>query len=373
MMKPPAEPGMTLEQVDTPALIVDLDPFERNLQRMADAVSAAGIRHRGHAKMHKSVEISKRQIAAGAVGMCCQKVSEAEVLVAGGVNDVLVSNQVVGERKVQRLVELARHARLGVCVDNADNIAMIAAAASDIDAQVGVLVELDVGANRCGVTRPEDVLALAQQVDSAAGLRFDGIQAYQGRAQHVRKYQDRRQLIDVAIDKARASVELLAQHGLNCATVGGAGTGTFEFESSSGVYNELQCGSYLFMDADYTKNLDDGDEFISQFEHSLFILANVMSTAKAELAVVDAGLKAIAFDSGMPTVHEPSGSEYTRPADEHGCIMPGSSNVKLELGDRVRLIPGHCDPTVNLHDWYVAVRDNIVEEVWRVDARGAVF
>lgn len=373
MIQPPAEPGMRIDQVDTPALLVDLDAFERNLQRMAHLVEAAGVRLRAHAKTHKCAAIGQRQMALGAVGVCCQKVSEAEALVDAGIPDVLLSNQVVGERKVRRLVELARRARVGVCVDHTRNVDELSAAASAAAIELNALVEVDVGAGRCGVEPGSETLALAQQIDAAKGLRFAGIQAYHGSAQHIRDYEARRTAIDSAVGKARLTVDLLARNGLLCETVGGAGTGTFEFESTSGVYNELQCGSYAFMDADYAKNLDARGHFVTQFEHSLFVLATVMSTAKSDRVVVDAGLKSLAFDCGPPTVHEPAGAEYLRPSDEHGRIQAGTSNVKLGLGDRVRLIPGHCDPTVNLHDWYVAVRDGVVEEVWRVDARGAVF
>lgn len=373
MTKPPAEPGMSIEEVDTPALLVDLDAFERNLQRMASAVKEAGIRHRAHAKTHKCAAIGLRQMALGAVGVCCQKVSEAEALVDAGIPDVLLSNQVVGERKVQRLVELATRARVGVCVDHAQNVQQLSDAASAAGIELDVLVEVDVGAGRCGVEPGAQTLQLAQMIDAASGLRFGGLQAYQGSAQHIRDHGERRLAIDAAIDKTRLTVDLLAANGLQCATVGGAGTGSFEFESASDVYNELQCGSYVFMDADYARNLDASGQPVSQFEHSLFVLASVMSASKADRVVVDAGLKSLAFDSGPPTVHEPSGAEYSHPSDEHGRISPASSNIKLGLGDRVRLIPGHCDPTVNLHDWYVAVRDGVVEEVWRVDARGALF
>lgn len=373
MTRPPAEPGMTLDQVDTPALLVDLDAFERNLQRMADAVDRAGVRLRAHAKTHKCAAIAKRQMALGAVGVCCQKVSEAEALVDAGVTDVLLSNQVVGERKVRRLVELAARARVGVCVDDARNVEELSAAASAAAIELAVLVEVDVGAGRCGVEPGAATLELAQQIDAADGLRFVGIQAYQGSAQHIRDHGERRAAISAAVDKTRLSVDLLAANALVCEIVGGAGTGSFEFEAASGVYNELQCGSYAFMDADYAKNLDANGSFVSQFEHSLFVLATVMSAAKPGRVVVDAGLKSLAFDSGLPGVQEPAGAEYSHPSDEHGRIEPGSSNARLELGDRVRLIPGHCDPTVNLHDWYVAVRDGVVEEVWRVDARGALF
>jgi len=373
VQQPPAESGMTIEQVDTPALLVDLDAFERNLERMAQWVERAGVRLRAHAKTHKCAAIALRQMALGAVGVCCQKVSEAEALVDGGVPDVLVSNQVVGARKLERLAALAARARVGVCVDNASNVEELSRVMFDAHTQLGVLVEVDVGAGRCGVDPGEPALALARLVAASPGLRFDGLQAYHGSAQHIRSYDERRAAIEAAIARTRETVDLLAANGLGCHTVGGAGTGSFHFESASGVYNELQCGSYAFMDADYARNQDQRGEPSSEFEHSLFVLATVMSVAKPGFAVVDAGLKSIAVDAGLPTVHEPAGAEYARPSDEHGRIGRGTSNVALELGDRVRLIPGHCDPTVNLHDWYVAVRGGVVEEVWRVDARGAIF
>ncbi len=373
VQQPPAEPGMTVDRVDTPALLVELDAFERNLERMAREVAAAGVRLRAHAKTHKCAAVALRQMALGAVGVCCQKVSEAEALVAAGVPDVLVSNQVVGPRKLARLASLATRARMGVCVDHPDNVDELAAAASAAGADMAVLVEVDVGAGRCGVAPGEPALALARRVASHDRLRFAGLQAYHGSAQHLRTFAERRAAIAAATEAARRTVELLDAHGLACETVAGAGTGSFRFESASGVYNELQCGSYVFMDADYAHNLGEDGEPVRDFEHALFVLATVMSTAKPGYAVVDAGLKALAFDSGPPAVHAPAGATYARPSDEHGRIEPGTSNVRLALGDRVRLIPGHCDPTVNLHDWYVAVRGDVVEEVWRVDARGAVF
>ncbi len=373
MNKPPAEPGMPIAEVDTPALLVCLDAFERNLKRMSDLISKAGVRLRAHAKTHKCAAIAKQQMALGAVGICCQKVSEAEALVDAGVTDVLLSNQVVGDRKIRRLVNLASRARIAVCVDDAGNVDALSAAANCADIELDVLVEIDVGAGRCGVEPGTAALTLAQQVAAAKGLRFAGIQAYHGSAQHIRDHAQRGAAIAEVVVKTRLSVKLLADNGLQCETVAGAGTGSFEFEAASGVYNELQCGSYVFMDADYAQNLDAQGQYISQFEHSLFVLATVMSTAKSDRVVIDAGLKSMAFDSGLPTLHEPVGANYSRPSDEHGRIDPGTSNVRLELGDRVQLIPGHCDPTVNLHDWLVAVRDGVVEEVWRVDARGALY
>ena len=376
--QPPATPGMPLAQVDTPALIVDLDAFERNLKRMADAVTKAGVRLRPHAKTHKSPIVGLKQMALGAVGLCCQKVSEAEVMVQGGIPDVLVSNEVVGTRKLDRLAALAHQARVMVAVDNELAVEGLAAAAVKAGVEIGVLVEINVGANRCGVEPGEPAVALASRVARQKGLRFAGLQAYQGRAQHLRSMEERRAAINAAIEMAGRTVDLLRRGGLECAVVGGAGTGTFELEAASGVYNELQAGSYCFMDADYARNKRaDGGRF-DTFENALFVHATIMSLAGADRAVIDAGLKAFSFDSGPPDVSGLAGAFYERPSDEHGSLNLTASNVRPKLGDTVLLIPGHCDPTINLHDWYVGIRGfggpaPRVESVWPVAARGAVF
>jgi D-serine deaminase-like pyridoxal phosphate-dependent protein len=268
---------MGLDDIDTPALLVDLDAFERNLGRMAEAAKAAGVRLRPHAKTHKSPVIARRQVALGAVGVCCQKVSEAEILVDSGVDDVLVSNQVAGARKLERLAALARRARVGVCVDDAGNARDVSAAAVRFGAALDVLVEIDVGAGRCGVAPGEDAVALAAEVAALPGLRFAGLQAYQGAAQHLRGADERRAAIGRAGEMTRRTVAMLAEAGLACATVGGAGTGTYQIEAASGVWNELQAGSYIFMDADYARNQgEDGGPF-DTFEHALFVFSSVMS------------------------------------------------------------------------------------------------
>jgi D-serine deaminase-like pyridoxal phosphate-dependent protein len=241
-----------------------------------------------------------------------------------------------------------------------------------------VLVEINCGANRCGVEPGAPAVALAQHVARVPGLTFAGLQSYHGRAQHLRTFEERRAAIAGAIEVTVRTIELLRKAGLSCEIVGGAGTGTFELEAASGVYNELQAGSYCFMDADYARNKRaDGGRF-DTFEHALFVYATVMSTPVAERAVVDAGLKALAFDAGMPEVSSHAGAVYERPSDEHGNLNVAACNVRPKLGDRVILVPGHCDPTVNLHDWYVGVRDMNgtaprVESVWPVAARGALF
>jgi D-serine deaminase-like pyridoxal phosphate-dependent protein len=364
---------MPLEEVDTPALIIELDAFEANLTRMARAAKAAGVRLRPHAKTHKCALIALRQIALGAVGVCCQKVSEAEALVEGGVRDVLVSNEIVGERKIAHLAALAREATLAVCVDDAENIAALDGAATRAGATLDVLVEVDVGARRCGVAPGGPAVELARRVDAAKALRFAGLQAYQGRAQHIRDHAERRAAIDAAVDAAGKTVTLLGEHGLECRSVTGAGTGTYRFEAASGLYNELQVGSYIFMDADYAKNHGEGGGPFDEFQHSLFVYTTVMSTHAPGRAVVDAGLKASSVDSGPPSVHGKPGVEFVGASDEHGTLEFGAGESGLSLGDKLMLIPGHCDPTVNLYDWYVCVRDRRVQALWPIVARGAVL
>jgi D-serine deaminase-like pyridoxal phosphate-dependent protein len=366
---------MAFDEVDTPALVIDLDAFERNLRRMADATAATGVRLRPHAKTHKSPVIARLQMDLGAVGVCCQKVSEAEVMVAGGIPDVLVSNEIAGRGKLDRLAALARQARIAVCVDDADNVAEIAAAAARADTAISVLVEIDVGGNRCGVAPGEPALRLASSIARSNLLRFGGLQAYHGSAQHLRTPAERRDAIARTIDMTRRTVDLLAREGLACDTVGGAGTGTFELEAGSSVFNEIQAGSYIFMDADYARNRKADGAPDDRFEHALFVLTTVMSRPSDARAVVDAGHKSASVDSGPPEPFDRPGVVYRRPSDEHGVLL-SEGGVLPRRGEKILLVPGHCDPTVNLYDWYVCVRGlhgpaPRVEAVWPVAARGA--
>ncbi|TAJ28624.1 DSD1 family PLP-dependent enzyme [Bosea sp. (in: a-proteobacteria)] len=373
---PPAEPGQSFAEIDTPALVIDLDAFERNLVAMAAFAEAHGIRLRPHAKTHKSPDIALRQIAHGAVGQCCQKVSEAEILVAGGVGDVLVTNEIASPAKLDRLAQLARTAKIGLCVDHPDGVRDAAEAAARHDVVLDVMVEIDVGGRRCGVAPGEGAVRIAEAIARSNTLRFAGLQAYHGAAQHMRSIDERREAIERAGLAARNTVERLSQAGLDCPIVSGAGTGTFELETQSGIWNELQCGSYIFMDADYARNRQaDGSPFRS-FEHALFIVAQVMSKPVPDRAIIDAGHKTASVDSGMPIPFQREGAIYTKPSDEHG-VLTGDPIALPHRGDRLLLVPGHCDPTVNLHDWYVGVRglhgpDAHVELVWPVAARGAV-
>ncbi len=367
---PPASPGDREEEIDTPALLIDLGAFEANLERMASLLRPTGARLRAHAKTHKSAVIAHLQMKAGAVGQCVQKVAEAEALAWGGVPDILLSNEVVGATKIARLASLARLARVAVCADDAEQVAMLEAAAEAARIRLRVLVEIDVGAGRCGVSPGPEAVALAQRIAASPHLRFGGLQAYHGSAQHIRGYAERAAAIAEAVAHTRRTVEQLKQQGLDCPIVGGGGTGSFTFEAGSGVFNEIQAGSYCFMDADYARNFDEAGAPVSTFQQSLFVLGTVMSRPKPDVAVVDVGLKAISVDSGLPLVWRQPHIRYVGASDEHGKLIIEDGATAPFLGEKLRLVPGHCDPTVDRYDWYVGVRDHRVECLWPITARG---
>jgi 3-hydroxy-D-aspartate aldolase len=371
----PASIGMDEAEIQTPCLVLDLDALERNIIKMGDFVQSMGVRHRIHGKMHKSVDIALLQERlGGSCGVSCQKVSEAEAFIRGGIKDVLVSNQVRDPAKIDRMAKLPKlGARIICCVDDLANVAELSAAAVRHGTEIECLVEIDCGAGRCGVLTTAEVLAIATAINVADGLRFSGIQAYQGAMQHLDYYEDRKAKIDIAVAMVRDAVETLKANGLICDIVGGGGTGSYYFEGTSGIYNELQSGSYAFMDADYGRILDQDGARIDQgeWENALFILTGVMSHAKSNMAICDAGLKVQSVDSGLPVVYGRDDVTYIKCSDEHGVIE--DPNGVLKIGEKLRLVPGHCDPTCNVHDWYVGVRNGKVEVLWPVTARGKAF
>ena len=372
----PARVGDAVADVDTPALILELDRFERNLARMMSAVRASGVRVRPHAKSHKCVEIARRQIAAGAIGICCQKTSEAEPFVANGITDVLITNEVVGERKTLHLAELAaRHpaATIGVCVDDVQAVAQLAHACQQANATLDVYIELDVGHHRAGVSDQAAIVALGQAITAQPNLSLRGLHAYFGNAQHRRSVSEREQAVAAAAAAARSARSALVAAGLRCDVVTGAGTGTFMLEAASRVYTEIQPGSYALMDVDYAKN--EQPAAWPAFEQSLTILTSVMSRSRDKLsdrATLDAGLKSFSTDSG-PAQPAFDGWQVRAVSDEHTVLERTGAGPDLPLGEKTFLIPGHIDPTVNLHDWIIAVRGDRVEAVWPIDARGAIF
>ncbi len=373
--RPAAQVGDPVQAIDTPALVIDLEAMTRNLQRMAEFARAHGLRLRPHAKTHKCAEIARRQIAAGAVGVCVQKLSEAQVLAEAGIGDILISNEVVDPRKLVELAALARRLRLGVCVDAVEGIDRLAAAVRAAGSQVDVYVEIDVGHGRCGAP-PASAGALAHRVvahapaaDRAAGLRFAGLQAYHGRAQHLRTAAEREAAVHQVVTRTRAALASITAGGMACPIVTGGGTGSFMFDAAGGVHRELQVGSYLFLDRDYADNA--AVPHAPVFEHALFIKSQVMSRGFAH-AVIDAGHKSHALDAGPPAVWGRRWA-WANGGDEHGLLQAAGDPLP-GLGDTVWLVPGHCDPTVNLHDHCIVVEGGLeggrVAGVWPIDARG---
>lgn len=380
--------GRGVGEIDTPALVIDLDAMRRNIARMAEFARKHDVRWRPHAKMHKSVELARMQREAGAHGVCVQKTAEAEAMAAGGIRDIYISNEVIALRKLARVAQLAHRlaaegGKLAIAVDSAEGVKRLAQAMEDVraerrsDATIDVFVEIDVGQGRCGVEPGPAAVALAREIREHPALRLAGLQAYHGRAQHIRGAKERRDTIAVVVQDVIHTRQLIEAEGMAVELVTGAGTGTMVCEAASGVYGELQASSFMFMDADYAAN--ERDPAQPQFEHALFVKTQVIST-HADRAICDAGHKSHAIDSGLPRVLAVSADtelEYFNGGDEHGVLRPARAGTRLPaLGRALWLIPGHCDPTVNLHDFMIGVtgglRRGTVERIIRVDARGAL-
>jgi D-serine deaminase-like pyridoxal phosphate-dependent protein len=379
--------GQGVVAIDTPALVIDLDAMQRNLSRMAEFARKHEIRWRPHAKMHKSSALARLQMQAGAVGVCVQKTAEAEAMAAGGVTDIYISNEVVAPAKLARVAELAHqlaaeHGKLAIAVDCIEGVRRLANAMNDrrrggVSAVIDVFVEIDVGAARCGVQPGRAALDLAIEIRKHPALRFAGMQAYHGKAQHLRSPLARRDAIAQVVQDVQFTRKLIEKEGIPVDLVTGAGTGSMVCEAASGVFGELQAGSFLFMDADYGANERDAAQ--PQFEHALFVKSQVMSSGVLH-AVCDAGHKSHAIDSGLPKVVtlEPTGElDYVGASDEHGVLKPARGNQRVpRLDETIWLVPGHCDPTVNLHSYMIGIVGGLengkVDKIIRVDARGAL-
>lgn len=381
--------GQPVQHIDTPALVVDLDAMERNIERMARFAQQHRVLWRPHAKLHKSVQIAHLLEQAGAYGHCVQKVSEAEALAAGGITNIFISNEVIAPLKLARVAALAKAlntqgGRLALAVDGEEGINRLAQAmqhAQAGDAAIDVLVEINVGQNRCGVEPGEPAVALAQAIAAQPTLRFAGLQAYHGGAQHLRTAEERKAAIAQVIQRVHRTRHALDRAGIAIPLITGAGTGTMVNEAASGVYGEIQPGSFLFMDADYAANQRDAAQPV--FEHALYVKTQVMSRSPQH-AVCDAGHKAHAIDSGLPKLHAlpaENALRFANGGDEHGVLHPDSAAGNTRgwlsaLSETLWLIPGHCDPTVNLHDHLIGVRGGlftgVVERIFTVDGRGAL-
>ena len=371
------QPG-SRARLDTPALCVDLDAMERNIASMAALCRDKRISLRPHSKTHKSVKIAEKQIAAGAIGLCCATIGEAEVMVAGGIKGVHVTSPQVTPSKIARVatLNLAERDGFSVVVDHPQNLADLAAAASASGKVLDVLVDFSAGHHRTGAATEEDAIVLAQAVQDAAGLRLAGLQSYSGNLQHIADRVERQEKAKQRLAVLAGLVGQLRAAGLALPIVTGSGTGTHDFDAEAKIFTELQAGSYVFMDVEYIRALTDGRNALP-FETSLFVQTAVVSVASARLpggyVTTDAGLKCFATEGPAPEVMSggPPGATYAYAGDEHGRLFftPGTAPVPA-LGERVELVTPHCDPTVNLHDFYHLVRGDTLVDIWPVDARG---
>ena len=363
---------MTRDEIPTPALLLDLDRFERNLATMAAHVRSAGKAIRPHAKTHKCPEIAKRQIAAGARGVACAKLGEAEVMARAGVRGLLITTEVVTAPGLGRLTRLVAEAPdTMVVVDNAENVATLARAAADAGIVVSVLVDVDVGNRRTGIAPGEPALALARAVVAQRSLRLRGLQGYAGQCAHVIGWEKRREASLAAMRPLMETRALLVRAGLPVEIVAGGSSGTWDIDVELGGLTELQSGSYCVMDLDYRRIGGRGGPLLTDFEMALTVVATVVSVTPGDRAMVDAGLKAFSTDKPFPpeSVERP-GIAYGFAGDEHGRLAITDPSRAPRLGERIEFFPPHCDPTINLYDWIHAVRGPKVEAVWEIAARG---
>lgn len=363
---------LTKHDIPTPALIVDLDAFERNVRKMAEHARRTGRHVRPHAKTHKCPEVARRQVAAGAVGVCAATVAELEAMVAAGIGQVLLTSPVVDPRKIGRLVRLVqRGARLMVSVGNAREAELLADAVTTAGVELDVLVDLDVGDKRTGVWPGEPALQLAQQLSRCSKLHIRGIQAYAGHASHTVGFEERRRVSNKAIGQAVETRRLFERSGIDAGILSGGSTGTYDIDVETDGFTELQVGSYVFMDVDYRRiGGRDGAAVYADFEPSLTVLTTVVNATHAERVTVDAGTKSI----DTTTAHRPEsktrpGLIYTKAGDEFGAITIEGGGDLPKLGDRLEFIVPHCDPNVNLYDRIYACRGDRVETIWPIAAR----
>jgi 3-hydroxy-D-aspartate aldolase len=359
--------------LDTPALVVDLDALERNIAAMAAHARAAGVALRPHAKTHKSVRIAEMQVRAGAIGICCATLGEADVMVAGGIPGVHITSPQVTAPKIARLIALNSRAERGlsVVIDHPENLAVLDRAALAAKKPLSVLVDFSAGHHRTGARDEAALAALARAAVKAEGLVFRGIQSYSGNLQHIPRRGERREKALLRLTDLRGMVTRLRESGIDVPIVTGAGTGTFDLDPEGRVFTELQVGSYIFMDVDYLRALEDGRN-APPFETALFLATAVVSANADGYVTTDAGLKSFATDGPAPEVARgaPAGSRYQFFGDEHGKLILPEGAPRPPLGGMIECVTPHCDPTVNLHDLYHLVRGDTLIDIWPVDARG---
>ncbi len=361
-----------VEDLPTPALIIDLQVFEQNLSKMQAYLDGHHIGLRCHTKMHKCPIIAHKQIVAGAMGVCAAKIGEAEIMIANGVENVLITSPVVTAEKIERVIRLAQMSSgLQIVVDNHQAADSLNSAAAAVRTQVGVLIDLDPAMGRTGIETGAPALALGQHiVDNCPQLRFDGLQMYAGHCMHIEGYDARKGKYQAVMRAGMETKKLFEDEGIDVPVFSGGGTGTFNIEPDVGLMTDLQAGSYAFMDIEYRDIGGKGSERFIDFEPALFVLVTAISQPQKRMITVDAGFKSFASDKMSPEFRDIEGVEFYFGGDEHGMVALKNPSRQLNLGDKFPMITPHCDPTVNLHDYYYPVRDGVVEELWPITARG---
>ena len=359
-------------RLQTPALVIDLDAMEANIAAMAAWAKGKRIALRPHAKTHKSPDVARRQIAAGAIGICCATLGEAETIAEAGIAGVHITSPVVPAGKLERLARLnATAERLSLVADHPDNVEALAAVAERSGRPLNLVLDVDTGIGRTGVADTQMGLALARRIAATKVLRLAGVQGYAGNLQHIYDVAERRAAMPERMQLTKNVVGALREAGLAPAIITGGGTGTYQLDAEFGLLSELQGGSYIFMDVDYAKVEQPGGIV---FKPALFVQASVVSASYDDHITVDAGLKAFATDgkAPVPMAGAPAGATYRFRGDEHGLVDLPAGAVKPKLGDYITLFNPHCDPTVNLHNVFHVVRGDMLVDIWPVAARGRV-
>ncbi len=363
---PNLAPGTPKADLDTPCYLIDLDVMERNIDKMAAYFRGRTANLRPHMKHHKTPEIALKQIAAGAIGVCCQKLGEAEAMADGGVDNILITYEIIGPAKIRRLMNLAKRINLMVTVDDPGNVADLSQAAQAAAVDLGILVDVNSGQNRCGIDPGPPAVALAQSVAKAPGLVLNGLCGYEGHLQAVTDLEDRTTRAREAMSRVTATAEAIRKEGIAVEIISAGGTGTYNITGDYPGVTEVQAGSYVLMDASYRKVLHD-------FDLAGTILSTVISRGAPDRGVLDCGMKAMSSDQWPPLVLGFPGIEVSGISDEHLSVqLTDSDSRQLRPGDQVELVPAHNDTTVHLHSHLFAMRSEQLETVWEVAGRGRI-
>lgn len=360
-----------LQELQTPALVIDLDIFEANLDRMQSYLDNAGMELRPHTKMHKCPIIARQQIERGAVGVCTAKLAEAEVMCAAGIDDILITSPLASMDKLERFIKLrSGYPGVKLAVDQPSTACSLNRLAAAHDLSVDVYIDIDPSMGRTGIKAGKPALDLARQIVDSSNLRLAGLQMYAGHCMHIESHANRAQKYQEVMAAGERTRDLLSSEGIEIPIISGGGTGTYDIEPAQKFVNELQAGSYAFMDIEYRDIGSQQSDRFDDFGVSLFVLVTAISQPQSRLITVDAGFKSLASDKMAPEFREIEGVTYHWGGDEHGIIQLSNPSKSIGLGDKLEVLTPHCDPTVNLHDFYFPYRDGIVREIWPITARG---